>query len=200
MILAAFSSSKQLHLWKHRVTLNAWPQSTDHRSDYFLPSGHWQCNASWMARQATASTSFQVLHCRLWGCESSAAPIYKTADCSCNGYASSVVLYFLANYSNSLLSTSITPFFGHWITCKENWLWESIEISWMSPEAFSTDPNKVSNSYIDSKMYYQDFLKRSWQTTSSFSQDAIVKEDVVFCQFDIKCSLSFSAQMQKFTP
>lgn len=30
----------------HTVTLNAWPQSVDHRSDYFLSSGHWQCNAS----------------------------------------------------------------------------------------------------------------------------------------------------------
>lgn len=69
----------------------------------------------------------------------------------------------------------------------------------MSPEAFSTVPNKVSNSYIDSPMNYLEFLKRSWQNISSFRQDVILKEDVIFCQFDVKGSASFSAQMQKFT-
>lgn len=69
----------------------------------------------------------------------------------------------------------------------------------MSPEAFCTGPNEVLYSYIDSSMNYQEVLKRSWKNMSSFSQDAILKEDVIFCQFDIKGSASFSAQMQKFT-
>lgn len=69
----------------------------------------------------------------------------------------------------------------------------------MSPDAFSTGPSKASNSYINSPINYQEFLKRSWQNISSFSQDTILKEDVIFCQSDVKGSASFSAQMQEFT-
>jgi len=69
----------------------------------------------------------------------------------------------------------------------------------MSPEAFSTDPNKGLHSYINSSTNYQEFLKRSWQNVSSFSQDVILKEDVIFCQFDVKGSAPFTAQAQKFT-
>lgn len=54
--------------------------------------------------------------------------------------------------------------------------------SWMSAKAFCVDPNKVLNTYMEWPM---NFLKRSWQNIFSFSQVAVFKEGVIFCQFNV---------------
>lgn len=121
-----------------------------------------------------------------------------TTDNCLNGYSLLVVMHFPASDNNYLLSTSylpvLTPFFSHWITCKDNWLWEYMQILWISPEAFSTDPNKVLNSCIHPSInYHYQFPKMSCQNIPSFHQDALLNEVVIFSQFDVKRFCIFSS-------
>lgn len=63
--------------------------------------------------------------------------------------------------------------------------------NWMSLKVFCIGPSKVLNTYMYWSMNYQEFLKRCGQNIFSFSQAAIFKKDVVFCQFNVKCSTFF---------